>query len=156
MPAMMVAPVVAMAPGAIAANAARTNIGHHDAAAGVRIIGIIVVRVIVVVVASGEEAPEVVPVAAMSKSAVADAATVEHRAGAEPAAVKGRGATVEAASAKAVSTAVPAAAAMSATMSATADFDRQSVGGGVGCGRSTRTDQRQRLRALAGGGRQGQ
>jgi len=61
MPAVMMPPVVVVAPVAGVADTARTIIGHDDAAAGIRVIGVTVVRVIIVI-ASGEEAPEVVPV----------------------------------------------------------------------------------------------
>jgi hypothetical protein len=59
--------------------------------------------------------------------------------------MKGRPAAAET-STKTMSTAVPA------TAMPAADFDRQSVGGDVGRGRSTRVDRRQRLRAFAARG----
>ena len=151
MPAVLMPPVVVVAPLAGVANTARTIIGHDDAAAGIRVIGVVVVRVIIVI-ASGEEAPEVVPVVepmtAMTDAGRANATAGEHRAGAQRAAMNGRAAADAAAPARTVSTAV------SATMPA-ADFRRQPVGGDFGRGRCTWIDQRQRLRALAVG-REGQ
>jgi hypothetical protein len=146
MAAVMMAPVVVVAPMAVAADAARTLIGHDDAAAGIRIIGIIIVRVIVVV-ASDEEAPEVVPVVDVMAAIASDAAT-DRGAGAGRTALNGHAA----ATTPPVSTAVPT------TMPAvpTADFPRQPVGGNIGCGRGTWINQRQGSCALAGGDREGQ
>lgn len=160
MPAVMMTPVVVVAPVEVAADAARAIIGHDDAAAGVRIIGIIVVGVIVVrvivKVASGEEAP-VVPVAkpmtAMAETAGANATAIEHGARAERTAMNGRAAATPTVSAPVPTTAMPASAAAmptTATATATADFRRQPVGGDFGCGQGTWIDQRYRLRTLAG------
>ena len=165
MPAVMMPPVVVMAPVAVAADAARTIIGHDDAAAGRGVIGIIVVRVIVVV-ATGEEAP-VVPVAkpmAAKTDAGANATASEHRAGAERAAMNGR-AAADAAATPTVSTQMPTTTMPATTMPATAmpaatmpaaDFRRQPIGSDLGWGDGTWIDQRQRLRAFAGGGREHQ
>jgi len=150
MPAVMMPPVVVVAPVTGVADTARTIIGHDDAAAGIRVIGVIVVRVIIVI-ASGEEAPEVVPVVepmtAMTEAGRANATAGERWAGAERAAMNGR-AAADAATTPTVSTSVAATV-------ATADFGRQPVGGDFGRGRSPWIDQRQRLRALAVG-REGQ
>ena len=155
MPAVMMPPVVVMAPVAVAADAARTIIGHDDAAAGRGVIGIVVVRVIVVV-ATGEEAP-VVPVAkpmAAKTDAGANAAASEHRAGAERAAMNGR-AAADAAATPTVSTEMPTTTMPATTMPA-ADFRRQPIGSDLGWGDGTWIDQRQRLRAFAGGDREHQ
>jgi len=162
MPAVMMPPVVVMAPVAVAADAARTIIGHDDAAAGIRVIGVIVVRVIIVI-ASGEEAPEVVPVVepmtAMTDAGRANATAGEHRAGAQRAAMNGR-AAADAAATPTVSTQMPTTTMPATTMPATAmpaatmpaaDFRRQPIGSDLGWGDGTWIDQRQRLRALAGG-----
>ena len=103
---MVMAPVIVVAPVAEVTDAARAVIGPDHPAAAVRvIIGIIIVRV---VGRSIEEAPLKVMVtresiAAVAKSAVAIAATVDDRAGSEAAivkhwttaAMKHRGATVK-------------------------------------------------------------
>lgn len=152
MPAVMMPPVVVVAPVAVVADTARTIIGHDDAAAGIRVIGVIVVRVIIVI-ASGKEAPEVVavvePMAAMTEAGRANATAGERWGGAERTAMNGRAAPDAAAPAPTVSTA------MAATVAA-ADLRRQPVGGDFGRSRSPWIDQRQRLRALAGGGRKAQ
>jgi hypothetical protein len=150
MAAVMMAPVMVVAPVAVAADAARTLIGHDDAAAGIGIVGIIIIRVIVVV-AFDEEAPEVVPVvevmAAMAQAAIASGATTDHGAGAGRPAMNGHAA----ATTPTMSTAVSTMPAMT-----TADFRCRPVGGDFGCGRGTWINERQRLRALAGGDREGQ
>jgi len=78
LPAGMMTPVVVMAPVAVAADAARTIIGHDDAAARISVIGIIVVRIIVVVAA--DEEPPVVPMAE-PMTAKADAGGADATAG---------------------------------------------------------------------------
>jgi hypothetical protein len=106
------------------------------------------------------------PAAMEHCAATSEAAAMKRRAAsAETSAVKGRTATAEAAAMEAsaaAEAATPAAVegASTATMAATAmpatDFGRQPVGSVFRRGHSARVDQRQRLRALAGCGRQRQ
>lgn len=155
MPPMMMAPIVVVAPGAIVADATRALDGLYDMAARGRVVsGIIVVRVVIIRVVvpntSDKDAPEVVPVAEPMASEAMTAS--ESRPGTEPAAMNGR-ATVGAAT-KAVSTTTEAVSATA--VPAAADFDRQPVGCGFVRRGGTRIDQRQCLRALAGGRQESQ
>ena len=152
---VMMAPVVVVAPGPVAADTTRTKIGHYDTAARGHVISwVIVVRVIVIVRiivedAADEDAPEVVPVgepmAAMAKAAITKAASTDRWAGAQGAAVNGSGA------AEAPATNEPTTMSAMPTMPA-ADFNHQAVGNDFVRGSGTRIDQRQRFGALAGGG----
>ena len=82
---VMMAPIVVVAPMMIAADTTRTVSGRDDAARRIGIIiGVIVVGVIVSVVkAAGEEAPVGEPMA-MMETAIAKAAAMECRTGADP------------------------------------------------------------------------
>jgi len=188
MPVVVMPPVVmVVAPVAIVADAPRTVVGPDHPAAAVRIIiGVAIIRVI----RRSVEAPVKVmvvrePVAAEPGAAIAIAAAVEDRTGAERAAMEDGPAGTEAATMKhrattaaavehcgstvksttametattametatstmetVAATAMSSAAMSTAAMSTTADFGRQSAGGGFRHRCSARIDQRQRLRA---------
>ena len=164
MPAMVVpvAVVPVMAPMAIVADAARTEMGPNHRAAAIRgIIGIIVIRVIRRAI---EEAPVKVRVVCEPI-----AAPVEDRTGAEPATMEHGAATMEAATVKhrttaavktsaameatttveaSASTAVSTTTTSTAAVSATVDFGRQPVGRKFRRGGNAGIDQRERLSAL--------
>jgi hypothetical protein len=159
MPAVVMTPVVMPAvPMAEVADTARTVIGPDDVAAP---IGIIIGRS---VIRGSEKAPvvEEAPVPER-KSTVAKAAAMEYGATAEAAAVKDVAAAPAATEMHAM-TATPAAemhtmtttaAAVTASAAmASAHLGDQSLGDGFRGGRRAWTDRRQRVRALARGGRQ--
>jgi hypothetical protein len=170
MPVVVMTPVVVPMPVAIVADPARAIIGPDHPAAVVRII----IRVVVIgrvevpmkaVVPKRE--PAVAEAAAVENTAAVKAAAMEHGPTAvETAAVKRRASAMEAAAVKSTSpatmppTAMTTTTAMAATAmtttTAAADFGRQPVGGMCHRRRRARIDQRQRFRALVGGGRQHQ
>jgi len=119
MPVMMVAPMMAVAPGTMTADLLRSEIGHDNPTAGNRVIvGIAVIGIIIVIRISIPGAPnEDAAEAVVSEPMPAvPAAAGKRRAGAEGTAVKDRGTR------PATPSAMPAMPAMSTT-----NLDREIV-----------------------------